>query len=119
MKVGVDKQVCENIRAGECERILRETGSESHGEIGTFRRREGWEFNTFNPSLLDTPLFLVNFEELLHPAIIIDTGSLKAVSTSASSAGRLGMACGVSQVQVLPADGFGCAENNKHRGHIS
>src|SRR5882757_6196743 len=71
----------------EIARIVREISSRN--EIDPFRCREGWEFGS---SLLDTlvvdiafvddqaynqeELFLVNFEELLHPVIVFDTGSL-------------------------------------------
>ena len=73
----------------EIARIVRETSSRS--EIDPFRCREGREFGS---SLLDTfvvdiafvddqaydqdELFLVNFEELLHPVIVFDTGSLNS-----------------------------------------
>lgn len=58
-------------------------------KIDPFRCRKGWEFDS---SLLDTSvvdiafvddqaydqdeLFLIDFEELLHPVIVFDTGSL-------------------------------------------
>jgi hypothetical protein len=75
------------ISEPESVRIPRETNL--LGEIDPFLRRERWEFDS---SLFDTPVveialvddlaynqeefFLVNFDELFHPVIIIDTGSL-------------------------------------------